>query len=201
MPIRMDGLAGPEIRRKVEALEERAKWSADSRLVEERLLRCEAECREQRIRMDASKMRTLGLDYPALKRTLDSLGAFVHQQTGELWKARDALRGELTRALAAKMQHHEEKVFPRIRALEPAPFKDAQLEAKFVELEQRLIGGFDALVDQTVKWQDQNVAARRPVNQELGELRARVQELEAASCVYEGSLAFHDERLEKLEAK
>lgn len=98
-------------------------------------------------------------------------------------------------------EQEKRKIDAAIAEGEKAPLKDAQLEAKFVELEQRLIGGFDALVDQTVKWQDQNVAARRPVNQELGELRARVQELEAASCVYEGSLAFHDERLEKLEAK
>lgn len=111
----------------------------------------------------------------------------------------------LEEALALCQRDAEEQKKRKIDAAiaegEKAPLKDAQLEAKFVELEQRLIGGFDALVDKTVKWQDQNVAARRPVNQELGELRARVQELEAASCVYEGSLAFHDERLEKLEAK
>lgn len=164
------GTMHEEACKRLSDLEERAKWSADSRLVEERL-------------------SALGEGVKWCAKS-DCVASRLKE-----------MESRLTQALAAKMQHHEEKVFPRIRALEQAPLKDAQLEAKFVELEQRLIGGFDALVDQTVKWQDQNVAARRPVNQELGELRARVQELEAASCVYEGSLAFHDERLEKLEAK
>jgi len=41
--------------------------------VEERLLRCEAECREQRSRMDACEHRTIGLYVPEWKERLYSI--------------------------------------------------------------------------------------------------------------------------------